>query len=278
MNQNANVYWDNHMHTRFSGDSEADELRMIRAAMDAGLSGITFTDHLDLDYGMEPHLFDLDLNAYAQRMCALREVYRGDGSFSVRFGIEIGLQPHLAAVHEQIAKEYYFDFVIGSVHQVDGIDPYYPAYFQRYSPEEGVRRYYEAVLENIDAWHGFDTLGHLDYILRYVPAEERAVLGDQPCPELIDAILDRLIQNGIALEVNTGGLRSSLHAANPAAWILERYRKMGGSLLTIGADAHKPSDAGAGIRQALEDLCDLGFSQIAIYKKRKAEPAAIAKE
>ena len=34
------MLWDTHMHCRFSGDSDADPVDMIKAAQDAGLDGI----------------------------------------------------------------------------------------------------------------------------------------------------------------------------------------------------------------------------------------------
>lgn len=42
--------WDQHMHCMFSGDSDADPVLMIKSAINKGLDGICFTDHLDYDY------------------------------------------------------------------------------------------------------------------------------------------------------------------------------------------------------------------------------------
>ena len=41
---------DCHMHTYFSGDSEAKPEEMVLAAIDKGLEAICFTDHEDIDY------------------------------------------------------------------------------------------------------------------------------------------------------------------------------------------------------------------------------------
>ncbi len=48
----------------------------------------------------------------------------------IRLGIELGLQPHLAALHTDILSQYPFDFVIGSSHVVHGLDPYYAAFMK----------------------------------------------------------------------------------------------------------------------------------------------------
>ena len=44
------LLWDNHMHSSFSGDCDIPAKEMAAAAKEKGLLGITFTDHLDLDY------------------------------------------------------------------------------------------------------------------------------------------------------------------------------------------------------------------------------------
>ena len=44
------MLWDTHMHTHFSGDSNADPAAMARSAIEKNLAGICITDHLDYDY------------------------------------------------------------------------------------------------------------------------------------------------------------------------------------------------------------------------------------
>ena len=55
------MLWDTHMHTHFSGDSEADPENMVKAAIQKGLEGLCFTDHYDYDYPNDPELFLLDI-------------------------------------------------------------------------------------------------------------------------------------------------------------------------------------------------------------------------
>lgn len=108
------MLWDTHMHSQYSGDSDAPQEDMIRAAIRAKLPGICFTDHLDIDYPDNPEAFLLDLPNYTSSVFAMQEQYRDQ--ISVRYGIELGLQPHLAALHADILSQYDFDFVIGSSH------------------------------------------------------------------------------------------------------------------------------------------------------------------
>lgn len=65
--------WDTHMHSQFSGDSEAPQEEMISSAIEKGLAGICFTDHLDIDYPEEPNIFLLDLPNYTSSVLAYQE-------------------------------------------------------------------------------------------------------------------------------------------------------------------------------------------------------------
>ena len=42
------ILWDCHMHSSFSADSDTPMEVMIHRAVETGLQGITFTEHLDL--------------------------------------------------------------------------------------------------------------------------------------------------------------------------------------------------------------------------------------
>ena len=97
------MLWDTHMHSQYSGDSDAPQEDMIRAAIRAKLPGICFTDHLDIDYPDNPEAFLLDLPNYTSSVFAMQEQYRDQ--ISVRYGIELGLQPHLAALHADILAQ-----------------------------------------------------------------------------------------------------------------------------------------------------------------------------
>ena len=95
------MLWDTHMHTHFSGDSDADPEQMILAAKARGLSGLCFTDHLDYDYPEEPELFLLDFSSYKKEIHLLQEKY--EEHFPVLFGVELGLQPQAAEKNREAA-------------------------------------------------------------------------------------------------------------------------------------------------------------------------------
>lgn len=262
------MLWDTHMHSQYSGDSEAPQETMIQAAIEKNLKGICFTDHLDIDYPEEPDLFLLDLPNYAASVAALREKYQTE--LPVRFGIELGLQPHLAGLHSDILSQYPFDFVIGSSHVVHGYDPYYPAFYEGRTEEACYREYFESILENIHAFDGFDVYGHIDYVVRYGPNRNEQYSYER-YKDVIDEILRLLITRGKGIEINTGGFKYGLGHPNPTEEIIARYRELGGEIITIGADAHKPEHVAYDFEKVPELLKAAGFSYYTVFKERKPE-------
>ena len=260
------MLWDTHMHSHFSGDSDALPEEMAKAAIAAGLDGICFTDHLDYDYPEEPELFLLDLPAYEKKIWELQERY--DSKLNILHGIELGLQPHLAGRHRQLLKDFSFDFVIGSSHVVHGMDPYYPAYYEGKTEDAAYLEYFESILDNIHSFQDFDVYGHLDYVVRYGP-NKNAYYSYQKFQDILDEILKALISHGKGIEVNTAGLKYGLGHPNPCEEILARYRELGGEILTLGADAHKPEHVAFGFPLLPELLKNCGFSYYTVFHTRK---------
>lgn len=254
---------DCHMHTRFSSDSDAPLEEMAEQALKLGMKRICVTDHYDMEYpGGE---FSLDTASYLKELEELGERYAG--RLEIRRGVELGLQPHLGQSIRAYTRTHPFDYVIGSVHLVRGLDPYdrdqYPG-----SDRELYREYFICTLENIRSVTGFQALGHLDYVVRYGYGREKEY-SYRAYADVIDEILRELICRGIALEVNSGGLKYGLGFPNPHPDVLKRYRELGGELVTVGSDAHRPEHVGYGFSQVREILLDCGFQYFAEFSRRK---------
>lgn len=260
------MLWDTHMHSAFSGDSDTEPELMVQSAIDKHLDGICFTDHFDYDYPNDPDEFLLDFPTYQYKISELKKKYASE--LPIYFGMELGLQPHLSDMHKELVQKYPFDFIIGSSHVVHGMDPYYPGFFGTRSEEEGYLEYFESVLENIDAFSDFDVYGHIDYVVRYGPNKNQ-YYSYQQYADIIDAILKKLISLGKGIELNTGGFKYGLGHPNPCEDILKRYHELGGEILTLGADAHKPEHIAYDFEKIPDILKSCGFSYYTVFEKRK---------
>ena len=84
-----------------------------------------------------------------------------------------------------------------------------------------------------------------------------------------------LIERGKGMEINTGSLRRRLGETCPPQPVVDWYHEMGGTLLTVGSDAHRSIDVGADINTALSMARMAGFTHIAVYERRKPTLVAI---
>lgn len=267
---------DMHMHTWFSTDSEACPCDMADEAVRKGLKTICFTDHFDkddLEWG-EEGIFDVD--AYFVEMQKLQEEYAG--KLNIRIGIELGLRTYLKDYYEELTKKYPFDFVIGSVHNVpykkdaEGnilyTDPAAEKLFTDRTDKEAYRLMMETTLENVRTSECFQTLGHLDYVVRYGKSREKEY-SYTDYADIIDEILKLLIEKEKGLEVNSAGLKYGLPFAHPHPDVLKHYRELGGEIITIGADAHKPEHIAYDFAKAEEILKSCGFKYYTEFFEQK---------
>ena len=265
---------DYHIHSEHSGDSTAPMETQILSGIEKGLKVMCFTDHYDPEFPYDnnpdvaPGTFELDYDLYKKDFLKMKDKY--EGQIDLRFGVELGLQPHLGSFLQSYAREHDFDFIIGSNHLCAGFDPYYPDFLFDRTQEEALELYLEDTLANIRVFPDIDSCGHLDYVARYLPDRER-IYNYGSFSDLIDPILKELITRGIALEVNTAPLTKGMPYFNPLPEILARYREMGGELITVGSDAHVPERIAGCFEETAGILRSLGFRYYAIYKERKPQ-------
>ena len=205
---------DYHLHTSFSSDSESPMEEMIRHAVSLGLKTICFTEHHDIDYPVNPDGFDflLDLPSYKEEIFKMKEHYQDQ--IEINYGVELGLMPTTLDQCAAFVKDEPFDFIIGSTHIVDFMDPYDAIYFETYPARLGLAHYFEDILKNISSFNHYCVYGHLDYAARYIkdPSFE---FHYRDYSDLLDAILRMIIENGKGIEVNTAGLKYGMSDPNP---------------------------------------------------------------
>jgi len=248
---------DYHVHTCYSHDSRTPIKAQLDAARSAGITHLCFTDHVDFDGCSD---FPADLAARNAEIDALRPLYP---EIDIACGMEIGMKDETSArLSLEHAKGCRLDFIIGSLHLVDGVRVYKPPYFEGRSREEAYITYLERIHRYM-AFTEFSVLGHYDFCTKHAPYPERPMTLSI-APELFDDIFRALIQQGRSLEVNTASWRDS------PAWgldVLRRYRQLGGEFVTVGSDAHVPEKLGRRIGDAVELIRAAGIPYLASYKE-----------
>ena len=263
---------DYHIHTRYSSDSSEEPENIIRHAINEGLAEVCFTDHMDLDYPetteYENPAFIFDTAAYYKELSALCTKYTGD--IKIKIGIELGLIPYLKERNQAVACSVPFDFIIGSTHQIDGKDPYYPEFWVGRNSDDVVNEYFLLTYDNVRTYSDYDVYGHLDYITRYSP-DKSYRFEYMKHIDIIDCILKEIIHAGHGIELNTSPLCKGLDRTNPCPEIIKRYKELGGEIITIGSDAHSFQNVGGYFDTAREILLSCGFKYYSVFTNRKME-------
>ncbi len=255
---------DYHTHTHFSPDANYSMGAMCAAALAAGLSEIAFTDHADFEPTDETTGY-LDLPAYIDSLRRYQREY--SGQLTVRAGIELGDPHNYADQHSEILGEFDFDFVIGSIHWVNGRCTCSARFFEGVNPRDAYSEYYAAALVAAETGD-FDVMGHLDVPKR---RGEHFVSGLDPRlhEDQIRKILRQLAAAGRGIEINTSGLRSPATEPCPSLEIVRWFREEAGKIVTIGSDAHWPGQIGFAGSAAVAMLRAAGFRHLTTFEGRK---------
>ena len=254
--------FDFHMHSRVSFDGHDTGEAIARAALAAGLKEICFTDHLDYDPSGEMQGLAFSNQSYHEEYDHLELP-----GLKIRRGMEFGLTIDNREQFRQDLQRRRFDFVLGSIHFVDGLDVYFEPFWRGRSIAETERRYLEETLRCVQLHDDYDVLAHLTYI-----AKARAHPGPRPVSfednrELIDEILRNVAVRGKGLEMNTSGV-DRCGAFLPAAEYFRRFKELGGEIVTVGSDAHTCSRVGQYTFEACEILKDI-FGYVCTFENRQ---------
>ena len=243
---------DGHVHTEWSWDAVSGSMQQSCArAAELGLPSIAFTEHADFTrWVIGPELREqmrpvnagqvgpdgiwtppvFDTAAYLACVARCREEF---GGLRILTGMELG-EPHW---HEAEVSALPgigdFDRLLGSVHTLDLDGPRMVDHlFGSLALGELMRAYLAEALRLVESPAPFAVLAHIDYPVRYWPAEA-GPFDAAAFEEEYRAVLSALARSGRALEVNTS-------VPLPAP-IVRWWYEAGGEALAFGSDAHRPA-------------------------------------
>lgn len=282
------MFADYHIHTYYSDDSTYPMEQVVKDAISKGITDLCFTDHVD--YGIKedadkltteqrqelklkiqhPNVpqYNVDYPAYVAEYQDLKEKYAD--KINLKLGMEFGLQIHTIPQYQKLFNSYPFDFIIMSCHQVENKEFWTQEFQQGRSQDEYNQRYYDEILAQVKNYHDYSVLGHLDLIARY---DRVGVYPFAKIRDKIAEILKIVIADGKGIELNTSSVRYKIHNAQgeheltPSKEILALYKELGGRIITVGSDSHKPEHLGAYIAEQSQELKKLGFKEICTFEK-----------
>ncbi len=261
---------DLHVHTYRCHHARGTAEDMVKSAIQRGLKAIGINDHFPMRYLPAPipaQDYAMDLSEFPDHMKDIKQVReKYKGKIDVLIGSEVDFYEPAIDTIKQSLEPYMddFDYLYGSVHTVLGF-PVDDDKFLRKWDEQSVDSVFVAYYQELAKMANtrlFDVVGHIDLPKKFnkIPSGNLdARIGDT---------LDAIKSASMALEINTAGLRKPIGEIYPSRHILEMVFDKHIEI-TIGSDAHDPSEVGHSFDKGIDMAKQVGFSSIVTFKKRR---------
>ena len=272
---------DYHMHFEKGSYNEEWVEGFFAAAVRRGLDEIGISEHSHTFpefkplYEKELILDDSPVGAYQKKWLAVNKFkYTLDEYFAfmrklqkkhrVKIGIEVCNFRDQKAVAD-ILKNYEFDYVIGSVHYIDGWGYDFAEIKDEWTRHD-LRDLYEsytAEIENLASAGLYDILGHPFNIRLF------KILPDFDVSAFLERAARALQKADMTVDVNTGTMyRYPIAEISPYADFMHYAAKYNLPIITT-SDAHAPEDCGRYNDEAIKYAQKFGYSSIAVFDKRR---------
>lgn len=267
--------FDLHTHHFRCGHADGSIRDYIEAGISAGLDVIGISDHTPYFGSPSEQAFPRiamaksELVHYVEEVLSLQKEY--EGRIDVLLGIESDYFPEHAELYRKTLAAYPFDYVIGSVHSVDGNSIFNKGRWKGLGPEQKLAakaEYYRLIAESARSGM-FQILGHIDAMKGNYPQ-----FSEISAPREIDECLQVISEYGLAIEINTSGGTKLCGGWYPSDEILERALHFGVEV-SFGSDAHKPSRVADQRNNVAARLKEIGFKHWVYYKRREKITVAL---
>ncbi len=189
----------------------------------------------------------------------------------LRLGIEVDYLPGREDRLAELVATRDFDYVVGSVHFVDGAivdllgDERWREHdvWRLHDPDTVWRRYFELLADAVRSGL-FDILAHPDL----VKVQGRSGPWPERDPRYYwEPALEALAESDVAVEFSTAGWRKPIGEPYPDEGFLRECLALG-RVVALSSDAHRPDQIGYRYDEAVERLAALGVDRIAVFERR----------
>ena len=255
---------DYHMHTPLCHHASGWPTDYAARALELGLTEIGFSDHAPLpaDDFDNWRMAAAELPRYVEEVTRARQDHP---RLTIKLALEIDYLPGYEDWIRDLASRYPWDYLIGSVHYVSGSwDIDNPAKISVWSSrdvDEVWAEYFDRLGQAVRSGL-FDIVGHADLPKKF---------GHRPnhdCTALYASFLDDMQRDGLALELNSAGLRKDCREIYPGPQFLALAHARD-IPITFGSDAHAPAEVGLNLAEALDLARATGYTQSCRFTRRQ---------
>ncbi len=250
---------DLHNHTILCNHAYGSVDEYIEEAITQNIKVFGFSDHAPMDFDPKYRMTFEQMSEYASMIKKAQAKYAD--RIEILFAYEVDYLP--GYMDERVLNAD-VDYLIGSVHFIDGWGFDNPEFIGRYEHED-INLIWQQYFDQIEAMAKsghFDIVGHLDLIkvFKYLPTK--------PVKELAGRAMQAIKDADMVLEINVAGYRKPIGEAYPSRELLEMAFELDIPIM-FGSDAHKPEQVGL-FRDQVEALArSVGYTQCALFKNRQ---------
>ena len=261
-----NLPADYHMHTRLCRHAVGDASDLAAHAVKIGLREIGFSEHNPMprdDYDTW-HMLNSSFDEYIEQVQKARRDYP---NLVIKIGLETDYIPGMEDWVRELGARHPWDYFIGSVHYVSNTwgldDPNAIAEWKRRDVFEVWTEYFRRLTMAAESGL-FNIIGHADLCkkFRFYP--------QQDCTPLYSRLLEAIKKHGLAMELNTAGLRKDCKEIYPSPQIVDLAAQIGVPI-TFASDAHAPGEVGMDFAEAVHLARRFGYTHSCQFTQRKIE-------
>jgi len=261
---------DYHTHTPLCRHAKGEPTELAAQAVRIGLEEMGFSDHSPMpqDNFDDWRMRAADLDTYIAKV---EQARRDHPELIIKLALEVDYLPGYEDWIRDLTTRYPWDYLIGSVHYLFGWEIDNTQQISEWKRHDALE-VWTAYCEHLTraATSGlFDIIGHADLCKRfcfYPPGNSAA---------LFKGFLRAAKDHGVAIELNTGGLRKDCREIYPSPAILQLAAQEGVPI-TFGSDAHAPEEVGLNLAKAVQLARSAGYTHWLRFTKRQAEAVSFS--
>ncbi len=255
---------DYHIHTSRCGHANGEAVDYVKAAINCGLDEIGFNDHLPLrgNSGKELGL-SMALDELPDYVTEVMDLRKSFPEIRTKLGVEADYTPDSVSYTKELLTKHNFDYVMGSVHYIGKWAFDHPGERDKWNSKDVdlVYKEYFELLRKSARTLLFDIIGHCDLVKKF---------GNRPNHELLEDLENTakvFKECGVAVEINTSGLRKPVNEIYPSREILKVYKGFDIPIV-FGSDAHTPGDVCRDFEKAISLASEAGYEEYVTFENR----------
>jgi histidinol-phosphatase (PHP family) len=261
---------DYHMHTPLCRHATGEPTELAAHAVRIGLKEIGFSEHSPMlrDDWDDWHIRLADLDAYVEK---IEQARRDHPQLTIKLALEVDYLPGHEEWIRQMAARQPWDYFIGSVHYITDAwaldNPHLVSEWKNRDTFQVWTTYFERLTMAAESGL-FEIIAHADLCKRF------CFYPQQDCTPLFTKFLAAARRGGVAMELNTAGLRKDCKEIYPSARIVQMACELGVPI-TFASDAHAPGEVGMNFAEAVALARSAGYTHSCRFTGRQREDAKL---